>query len=419
MCPHCPAKFRSVKWCELHEDLCGKVVERLDALDVLNFSATCGSWKSVCNRLQTKLIKSGHPTLLSSRPDHDGSRVEKSIEEGTFGLHDISDRKSFCVHSKFLQDKMWIGGKDDWLVVTGIDRCELSLVNLITGESVTLPSLDTIDDAERKENCDLENTYACELYCKRRLRRVVLCQTPSSRFGYIAIAQISVGWIAYTTEWDNAWKLLAHPTNWSDFTYHPFYMDAILYDGKIYAVEGDGTIFAWDMYSHREHPVMISAPNIIEVEEEETSDQVLYLAISPRDELMLICVHGKVPPDYKPSSRMLQSEHDWFEEISGMTVHKFLDSDGTWEQIHNIGLDQSLFVGLNYPFCGTWSGIKPNSVYVSNLAEWDIMVFDMDGAEDAVFQMQDYPVVDDVRLPDGHSMRTPMWFRPTRPSTLL
>ncbi|CAL4951600.1 unnamed protein product [Urochloa decumbens] len=408
------SKTTRVDWCRLHDDIWGKIIDNIDALDVLNFAATCGSWSSVCRRLQTRLLSSGQPTLLTSRPDHDGSRVENTIEEGTFGLHDVVRRGSFCVHSRFLYNKIWVGGKDDWLVVTDINRCFLNLVNLITGATVPLPSCNTINVDEINENYDLENTVGCRLQCKRRVRRVVLCQTPSSSSGYVAIAQISVGWIAYTTRMDSNWKLLAHPSNWAYFRFHPFYMDAILHKGKIFAVDGDGDVFAWDLDRHRQHPVIISAPDASGFDT--CNDQLYYLAKSPSDELILISLHGKVPTDYKSSSRILQSENDWFEEIGGMTLHRFDDRDGTWGQIHNFGLGNSVFVGLNYPFFGTWNGINPNMVYVANLSEWDVIGFDMDGGENTVLDMRDYPAEDEARLPDGQSMRTPMWFRPTCPS---
>ncbi|CAL4906684.1 unnamed protein product [Urochloa decumbens] len=365
------SKMTSVEWCRLHDDLLGKIIDSIDALDVLNFAATCGSWSSACRRLRTKFLTSGQPTLLTSRPDHDDSWVEETIEEGTFGLHDVLRRGSFCVHSKFLRNKIWVGAT---------------------------------------------KTVGCQLQCRRRVRRVVLCQTLSSSSGYVAIAQISVRWIAYATRMDSNWKLLAHPSNWAYFRFHPFYMDAILHKGKIFAVDGDGDVFAWDLDRHREHPMIIAPTGVSGFDT--CNDQLYYLAKSPSDELILITLHGKVPrfEDYKPSSRILQSEHDWFEEIGGMTLHRFEDRDGTWEQIHNIGHGYYVFVGLNYPFFGTWNGINPNMVYVANLSEWDVIGFDMDGGENAVLDMRDYPAEDEARLSDGHSMRTPMWFRPTCPS---
>ncbi|CAN6198456.1 unnamed protein product [Urochloa humidicola] len=78
-----------VQWGELHVDLCGEIMDRIDALDVLNFEATCRSWSAACSQLQSRL-KSGSPTLLTSRQDLDGTRVGETFGEGAFGLHEFS-----------------------------------------------------------------------------------------------------------------------------------------------------------------------------------------------------------------------------------------------------------------------------------------------------------------------------------------
>ncbi|CAN6294799.1 unnamed protein product [Urochloa humidicola] len=360
----------------------------------------------------------GQPTLLTSRPDHDGSGVERSIREGTFGLHDILKSKSFCVHHESLQNKIWVGGKDDWVVVTDIrTRRSAEIVNLISGETVSLPALTTISRAEMSEYLDVGETTEREMkYSKMRFRKVVLCQTPSNISGYIAIAPIILGWIAYTTSSDTVWKLLANPLNLSGkFTFPYFFMDALIHKGRILAVDIDGFVFSWDMVNHCEQPLEIEPPNFSAPDG--SGNEIWYLAKSPSDEILLICLHVKFATYYKHSSRLIQGElQDRVDKVHGMTLFKIDVTDSKWERIHEIGLGHSLFIGMNYPFFGTWSGVDPNSVYVANLAEWDVMILDMKAREDAGFKGTDYPVENDKRLCDRFSMRTPMWFRPTRPS---
>ncbi|CAL5017646.1 unnamed protein product [Urochloa decumbens] len=338
--------------------------------------------------------------------------VEDGINEGTFGLHDVSKGKSYCIHKKCLVNRFWIGGKDDWIVISD-NRCSMNLINLLDGDSVPLPLLSTIDGVEINQHYDLEIVTKS---CVRRLRRVVLCRTPLSSLGHAAIALFDDGLIAYTSKSEKAWKLLVHPTEWSGcLMYFPeVYLDALVHKRRIVAVDEEGDIFSWDIYHHRKYPLRIMKPDIPAIEG--CNEEVFYFAKSPLDELILISMHGKGATSYMPSYRVVESEHNRFDHISAMIMHKFDDSDGTWQRICRVGLGQSLFLGLNYPFFGSWSGLKPNSVYVANVAHNDVMIIGMGSEADVGIKMQDYPIKDGFRLLDGHSMRTPMWFRPKRPS---
>jgi hypothetical protein len=59
----------------------------------------------------------GTPTLLTSRPDNDGTNVEESLAEGTFGIHPFDDLTAFCIRKESLKNRVWVGSKDDWLVI--------------------------------------------------------------------------------------------------------------------------------------------------------------------------------------------------------------------------------------------------------------------------------------------------------------
>ncbi|CAL4892769.1 unnamed protein product [Urochloa decumbens] len=339
--------------------------------------------------------------------------VEEGLGEGSFGLHDVCQGKSYCIRKKFFENRFWIGGKDEWIVVTD-KRCSMNLVNLMDGHTVPLPSFCTIDGVKINKDYDLEivlDPYA------RQLRHVVLCRTPSSILGHTAIALFDDGFIAYTRLKEMAWKLFVHPTEWYGcLRYFPeVFLDALVHKGRLVAVDEEGEIFSWDIDNHRKYPLRISKPDIHAFEG--CNEEVFYFAKTPVDELIVISLHGHGPRLYSPSCRVLVSEHNRFEQIIGMIMHKFDDSDGTWQPIRRVGHGQSLFVGLNYPFCGAWSGVKHNSVYVASLADNDVMIIAMGSEADSGIEMQDYPIRDGCRLLDGHSIRTPIWFRPKRPST--
>lgn len=71
---------------------------------------------------------------------------------------------------------------------------------------------------------------------------------------------------------------------------------------------------------------------------------------------------------------------------------------------------------VNYHFYGTWEGMKPNNVYFANLMRSDVVIVDMEDGTTVAVEKHNYPVEDRCRLMDGFSIRSPMWFRPTKAS---
>jgi hypothetical protein len=110
---------------------------------------------------------------------------------------------------------------------------------------------------------------------------------------------------------------------------------------------------------------------------------VFYLAKSPYDDLILIAVQGHGEALENPYYRVHESEHNKFETIECMRLYKDDDADGTWIGIDALDFGASIFVGLNYPFHGSWNGIELNRVYVSNHVDSDVIVF---GNEDGVYR---------------------------------
>jgi hypothetical protein len=161
-----------------------------------------------------------------------------------------------------------------------------------------------------------------------------------------------------------------------------------------------------------------------------------YLAKSIVDELLVICVHGNEKMYYDhscqvvlhengnhkryyapPSSRrVLVNVHDNFYNIHAITVYNFDDAKLSWERIHTISCKHSIFVGLNYPFHMESEWIKPISVCVADLDNTDVIIFSMEPGKEQSMQLINLPIKKDARLLNRHSIRTPMWFRPTRPS---
>jgi hypothetical protein len=115
--------------------------------------------------------------LLMSRPNIGGNTTPQSLRDGSFGIHDVARCLSFLANKKSMKNVVWVGGKDDWLVVSS-NRCDIELLNLITRATVGLPSFSTIDMYATDKSLDL---IQASQDCTRTLRRIVLCQTPSNR----------------------------------------------------------------------------------------------------------------------------------------------------------------------------------------------------------------------------------------------
>jgi hypothetical protein len=143
-----------------------------------------------------------------------------------------------------------------------------------------------------------------------------------------------------------------------------------------------------------DNPVIITSTNIPFVEEYffNSDSRVFYLAKTPADELILICVQGSGETLKRPYYRVLKSELDRFEDVDEIFLFKFDDMRQTWSRIHAINLGTSLFVGLNYPFHGTWSGTELSSIYVANMMDYDVVTFSTKGQTDVAVKRYNYPV---------------------------
>jgi hypothetical protein len=98
-----------------------------------------------------------------------------------------------------------------------------------------------------------------------------------------------------------------------------------------------------------------------------------------------------------------------------MRLYKYDNASETWIRMDALDFGTSIFVGLSYPFHGSWNGIEINRVYMSNIVDSDVIMF---GSEDGLYKLfrkLNYPCTLGVRLLRRQMMRTPIWFRPTTP----
>lgn len=191
----------------------------------------------------------------------DGSGEEINLAAGMFRLHEITSLISYSMKKNSLEHMVWVGGKDDWLVLSDT-VCQIKLLNPISGVMINLPSFSTIGV--------VHNSYSLEILsdpCNRNLRRVVLNRTPCSIDGIFAIALLSDGLMAYMSQGFAEWKLLKHHTKYKGcYRYFPeVYMDALVHGGRVVAVDEEGFKFSWNIEVVGSYLERMAAPVFLDV----------------------------------------------------------------------------------------------------------------------------------------------------------
>ncbi|CAL4926239.1 unnamed protein product [Urochloa decumbens] len=400
---------RPVPWADLPAELCGLVVDRLDAFSALRFPAVCKPW-AAAYRATPRRLRSGAPTLLMS--------CSRNRLVPTFALHDVSSSggKTFHAEAEGLSNRWWVGGKDAWLVTTDA-RCDVELLNPATGDVVRLPSFATIPGATLLDSLTLRvaPSPAAHLF-----HRVALCRTPAHRDGgYLAIAIFSSCFLAFTAAGDERWTTLKKSPH-----AEAGYQDAIAHEGKIFAVDSDGNVYFWNMDGGgaSDPPTVVRAPEIRQIGRRWASWPRFNLAPSVSGQrLLLVCMYverrlliraNRVAGGEKKTPRfhteLLPSSHG----ARSILLHE-LDGGGAWRRVDDLGGDgdRALFVGCSYPFYAAavappheCSHLKANNVYAADLSGRAAVVFDLgQGCADRCG-----PLV----LTSSLLLRRPIWFRP-------
>ena len=60
---------------------------------------------------------------------------------------------------------------------------------------------------------------------------------------------------------------------------------------------------------------------------EDSPERVYYLAKSPADELIYVCVSGNSKRYYEATRRVLVNEHDRFDHIDSISLHLFHEKE--------------------------------------------------------------------------------------------
>lgn len=421
-------------WADLLPELCDLVMEHLDPITILRFPAVCRGWSEACEE-NPRLLRAGAPALLTPGLDPDGCETESNVDAGAFCLHDVSaaggggGRRSFFGEAEGLKGRAWVGGNHGWLA-TADWRCDVELLNPVTGARVRLPSFATIPGVEVEVNFHVVARTAggYSLGKFHKILKVALCRTPSHADGHLAIAIFSGGLLAFTAagggdKGECRWTALKNAA--ADVSY----MDAIALDGKLYAVDELGRLYSWDIDDGAmTEPTVVQGPENDEMSRYGTDLCGFYLAASVCGQrLMLMCIHGYDVAraylygrrsrcwDSRVWSRLVFDDRRSFCEL-GMSLHELDAGGGSWRRVTDLGGDRALFLGANYPFYLTVrhrfgsADLEADCVYLADTPYgYDTAIFDLKegtGGDGHIKQQLYYSL-------EADPLQMPMWFVPT------
>uniref|UniRef100_A0A804R6I4 KIB1-4 beta-propeller domain-containing protein n=1 Tax=Zea mays TaxID=4577 RepID=A0A804R6I4_MAIZE len=382
------------RWADLPANVCDLVREHLDPITLLRFPAVCRHWFEACE--ESPLLPLGAPALLTSGLDPDSYEIEYDVEAGTFGLHDVSagggGRKSFLGKAEGLKGRTWVGGNHGWL--TTINKgCDVELLNPLTGAWVRLPSFATISRVKVVGDLRVCTPSAYIFNNTHKILKVALCRTPAHA-GYLAVVIFSNGLLAFTAaggggEGECRWTAVKNPATDAS------YMDAIVLDGKLFAVNEIGHVYSWDLDGGAmTEPAVFRDQRLISVANMTMTDMYNY---------------GRMYSwDSRVWSRMVFDDRRSFHDLV-MSLHELDASSGRWRRVTDFGGDRALFLWASYPFfitvrrywCGT--NLEADCVYLADTPYgYDVAIFDLNGH---IKRQMDYSLV-------VEPLQMPMFFLP-------
>ncbi|KAK3141303.1 hypothetical protein QOZ80_4BG0332090 [Eleusine coracana subsp. coracana] len=317
---------------DLLPELCGLVADRLDGFSVLTFPAVCKSWSTAYTEVPG--LRSGFPTMLTSGLDRTSNAYTVyDYEEGVFALHDVSSAKSFPAAADGLMCRCWVGGKDDWLSSppTPTAKSSSSTLSIMAAPCRRLP-------------CPLS--------------------TPSMESKWTAGNSVS-GWNTKCTLKSFSGSRSANPEPEVERAIR--YADTIVHGEKVVAVSQTGGVYSWTTMDDK---TAAADPTVLREPEAMSIRRKIY--------------------DGQPQGTFRASDVGLYELDD-------TSSKSTWRPVSDIGSDCALFLGANYPFYITVpSGsrgskhLKPNCIYVADMASSDAAVIDLTMAVEDNFRCLDY-----------------------------
>ncbi|KAJ1699152.1 hypothetical protein LUZ63_007664 [Rhynchospora breviuscula] len=229
-----------VVWADIPSDLLNSISNRFDIVSRLRLSTVCTSWASA--------IRCDLPALPSFHPDQPVPwlflRVEPSTsnpDHSDFSFYDLNTTTLDCIPSPIpyplVYGARWLGSNNGWLAFIS-QQHQLHLISPLTGAHLLLPLIKLPDGFQGVLAYYWGNDSKVAW---NTCMKVILCQEPDhSSVSHSGLLVLALFWPHGLA----VWKECGDKWTWLNLKTH--YNDAIVYDGKIYAV-GHEVLHWWEV----------------------------------------------------------------------------------------------------------------------------------------------------------------------------
>ncbi|KAF8762685.1 hypothetical protein HU200_009214 [Digitaria exilis] len=234
-----PIEIVTGRFVELPQDILINIFASLEFPDLVRVGSVCSSWNSaytsICSFEQYKCSQA--PCLIYT---------SESAGEHVAFLYSLVDKRAYklTLPDVHIRRRYLIGSSHGWLV-TADDRSEMHLVNPVTSEQISLPSVITIEQVtpildETGAICRYSfsrHTAEAIVLRDRLFHKALLFYDTSAGSYFVVLIHNPFGQLSYARLGDDKWTWLPP---------HSHFDDCIYKDGLLYAVTLRGTVIAFD-----------------------------------------------------------------------------------------------------------------------------------------------------------------------------
>ncbi|CAO2203363.1 unnamed protein product [Urochloa humidicola] len=263
-------------WADLPVEMVDAVVQRLDYFSATRLAAVCTSWAAAVST-NAALPPLGAPCLLMTLEEDED---DYDHEDWAYRLVDPTRGEGVSFPAapiRGVRQRWWVGGKDDWLAAVD-ERGGARLLNPYTGRQVDLP---------RRTGAGA----GAGAGTGRAFDRIVVWATPSDGGGggYLVIGMVGQSLLEIARGGDGTWTPLRNPGS----SYICDYKDAVVHKGKVFAVDGSGSVYAWDIRGGG-RPAVLQRPRVDVGELEVQQDSWKLAESADGRRLLLVCTYGEM-----------------------------------------------------------------------------------------------------------------------------
>ncbi|CAN6351059.1 unnamed protein product [Urochloa humidicola] len=386
---------------ELPQDILMNIFATLEIPDLVRVASVCSAWRSAYNTLRDngQYKRSQTPCLLYT---------SESAGENVVCLYSLGEKRTYklTLPEPPIRSRFLIGSSHGWLVTVD-DRSEMHLVNPITGEQSTLPSVITIEHVKPTfDESGVVQKYEFSRHTARKVfhgpsahalaelrellqyKAFVFPET-SKRSYIVALIHNPYKQLSFARPGDAKWTWLPPYTQYEDCSYK---------NGSLYAITIMGEIHAFDLSGS-----VITIKMIMGMTENEMPDSI-YMVHAPWGDLLNVWrMVGDEDANFDTVDHVLSTHEIKINKVDIMA--KRLEE---FECMH----DHVLFLGHNQSLCLSTKDhphLRANHAYFTDDYDLYIHGYKNSRRDLGVFNLKNN-ISDELVSPQPWSnWPTPMW----------